>query len=436
MRDSFGFVCPGGAAVRVLLVVPLVVPLVLFASMLGCQETPSRGQVEIEALSDVSAANVYVLLASGQGAMTRVDLVRQGEVWGGRADLGSTTSEYDVTAVATDGLGNGVSTARVGALVVSEAETALLHFALQKPQPNGDEQPPVVDALLASATEVSTNQAVDVRVFAHGSRSDDLLSYTWTPSCGRMLHPSLPDSVWVAPDSEATCDLDALVTDSRGGACHARLRINVQGARAVGSARVVVTINSSPKVTSMSASPAAVGDAPIVLSAGARDADGDSLSYLWSSTCAGTFDRPSANPTTFRAATVAPGQCNFSVEVSDGRGGKGSGVVVLSSARPAINVAPQMGITYQGSDQVSPGGSVLLHAEAIDPEGQPLRWTWTASAGTVSNQVDGIDGSGATFIAPEASGVVSTITVTATDVVGARSSFAFRVCTVGRAWEL
>jgi hypothetical protein len=421
MRDSFGFAYPGGTT--------RLVPLVFCASMIGCQETPPRGQIEIEALADVSAARVYVLLASAQDATAGVDLARQGDVWRGHVDLLSTASPYHVTAVATTGLGDDVSTTSIGSVAVSEAQTALLHLALQEPQPKGDDQPPVVDALLASATDVSANQTVDLKVFAHGPRPDVLLSYTWTTSCGRMLQPSLPDSAWIAPDREETCELEVLVTDSRGGAGHARLRIDVQGAKAKGSASVVVTINTPPRVTSMSASLAPVGDSSIILSAVARDADDDVLSYQWSSTCAGTFDRPSANPTTFRSATVSSGECSFSVEVSDGRGGNGSGVVVLSSTKPVVNVAPQMGMTYQTSDQVSPGGSVLLHAEAADPEGQPLTWTWTASAGTLSNQVDGIDGSGATFNAPQTIGVGSTITATATDPLGASSSFVFRVRT-------
>lgn len=331
-------------------------------------------------------------------------------------------------AVATDSLGNDISTTSVGSVAVSQAQTGLLHLALQKPRPTGDDQPPMVDALLASATEVSANQTVALRVFAHASSPADLLSYTWTTSCGRMMNPILPVSTWAAPDDEATCDVNVLVTDSRGSACHAGLRIKAH-AQAKGSASVVVTINSAPQVTSLSASPASVGSTPVILSVVASDADGDNLNYQWSSSCPGTFNRSNANPATFRPAAASSGACTLSVEVSDGRGGKGGGVVVLSSTKPVVNVAPQMGITYQTSDQASPAGSVLLHAEAADPEGQPLTWTWTASAGTLSNQADSINASSATFNAAQTSGVASTITVTATDPLGASSSFAFHVRT-------
>lgn len=67
MRHSFGFVGPGGTA--------MLVPFAFCASMTGCQQTPAQtsptGQVEIEALPDVPAANVYVLLASEQDVTTR-----------------------------------------------------------------------------------------------------------------------------------------------------------------------------------------------------------------------------------------------------------------------------------------------------------------------------------------------------------------------------
>jgi len=69
----------------------------------------------------------------------------------------------------------------------------------------------------------------------------------------------------------------------------------------------------------------------------------------------------------------------------------------------------------------------LLHATATDPDGEVITWTWTASDGTLSNQVDQAGASDVDWQAPARLGETCTITATATDPEGASVSLVFTV---------
>jgi hypothetical protein len=196
-----------------------------------------------------------------------------------------------------------------------------------------------------------------------------------------------------------------------------------------GAAQVELVFNTPPQVTSMTSYEGRVAsNVPVTLAVVAGDADGDSLTYAWTSNCPGTFDSRHAAQVTFTADTLAAGvTCAFVVDVSDGHGGVGKGTVSLSSALPKINIAPAMGIVYQSADVAAPGQGVVLHATATAPEGEAITWTWTASNGTLSNQVDQAGASDVHWQAPATPGETYTITATATDPEGASSSFKFTV---------
>ncbi len=174
-------------------------------------------------------------------------------------------------------------------------------------------------------------------------------------------------------------------------------------------------------------------DSPLTLQVTASDPDHDPLVFAWTSTCPGSFDRADLDQVTFIVGTLATGaDCSFQVVVSDGHGGTAKGTLVLSAAVPVINIAPTMGIVYQSTDAADGGEVVLLHASATDPEGQPLTWTWKASDGAFSDQVDQVGFSDVRWTAPAIPGVGCTITATATDPGGASASFVFKVQVQGR----
>jgi len=196
-----------------------------------------------------------------------------------------------------------------------------------------------------------------------------------------------------------------------------------------GAAQVEIVFNTPPQVTSMTSSDGRVAsNVPVTLAVVAGDADGDPITYAWTSNCSGTFDSKHAAKVTFTAGTLpADVTCTFAVDVSDGHGGVGKGTVSLSSTLPKIDIAPAIGVVYQSPDVAAPGQVVLLHATATDPEGEAITWTWTASNGTLSNQVDQAGASDVRWQAPASPGETYTITATATDPEGASSSFKFTV---------
>jgi len=196
-----------------------------------------------------------------------------------------------------------------------------------------------------------------------------------------------------------------------------------------GTAEVGIIVNALPRVDGMTSSPGHVAsDAPVNLQVTASDPDHDPLVFAWTSTCPGTFDRTDRDQATFITGALVTGtDCAFQVVVSDGHGGTAKGTLVLSAAVPVINIAPTMGIVYQSTDAADLGEVVLFHASATDPEGQPLTWTWTASDGALSDQVDHPGFSDVSWTAPATPGVRYTITATATDPGGASASFVFKV---------
>jgi len=197
---------------------------------------------------------------------------------------------------------------------------------------------------------------------------------------------------------------------------------------AQGNATVVMVVNAPPQVDAMVSSTGHVASsAPVSLQVTASDPDHDPLSFSWTSTCPGTFDRTDRDQVTFITGTLAAGaDCSFQVAVSDGRGGNAHGTLILSSAVPVIIVAPAMGIVWQSTDAAQASEVVLLHASASDPEGQPLTWTWTASDGALFEQDDQTESSDIRWTAPSRP-VHCTITATATDPGGASASWVFQV---------
>jgi hypothetical protein len=196
-----------------------------------------------------------------------------------------------------------------------------------------------------------------------------------------------------------------------------------------GKAKVEIVVNAAPRVDAMTSSTGHVAsNCPVTLQVTASDPDHDPLSFAWTSTCPGAFDRADRDQVTFVVGTLAGDkECAFQVIASDGHGGTAKGTLVLSTAVPVINVAPTMGVVYQTTDAADVAEVVLLHASATDPEGQALTWTWKASAGAFSDENDQAGFSEVNWTAPASSGVRCTITATATDPGGASASYVFAV---------
>ena len=90
----------------------------------------------------------------------------------------------------------------------------------------------------------------------------------------------------------------------------------------------------------------------------------------------------------------------------------GSVLLLIPSARPAhagapvsegpslVLLPPQLTSTSQSAEVLSPGGTAQLEVQATDPQGSPLTFSWSSSAGWLGTPVDGPNTSSQSWTAP------------------------------------
>lgn len=124
----------------------------------------------------------------------------------------------------------------------------------------------------------------------------------------------------------------------------------------------------------------------------AQDADGDQLNFTWAAT-GGDFS--DSGPTVTWKAPPNYGTYTITVTVDDGKGGsvqRSLDITVGANQAPIISLsASPSGVLY--------GGSTLLTCVASDPDGDVVRYSWSASEGSITGV-----GNKVTWIAPSKSG--------------------------------
>ncbi|MBZ5537756.1 MAG: OmpA family protein [Acidobacteriia bacterium] len=168
--------------------------------------------------------------------------------------------------------------------------------------------------------------------------------------------------------------------------------------------------NHPPTVT-CSASPDSVQTGGTVrLTATASDPDNDPLSYVWK-TGQGKLTQDNATAS-WDTTGLAAGSYTLSVHVSDGKGGTADcSTTVTVTALPApVNHPPVCNATADRTTLLS-GERTRLVANASDPDGDPLTYQWSATAGQITGTGDTVS-----FVADGPG--PATITVTVNDGKG------------------
>ena len=176
--------------------------------------------------------------------------------------------------------------------------------------------PPRIKALAAAKSTVQLQESVLVYCTAE-DRDDAALNYTWSASAGKLT-PGLAQSIWTAPDRGGTYDITCIVSDGRGAADTARVRIQV-------------IENTPPQIQRLQADPDIidVGESTR-LTCTATDADGDSLRYFWSAAFGALADSGAVAHWT---APEEPGYYWIACQVQDGQGGQARDSVGVTVGR-------------------------------------------------------------------------------------------------------
>lgn len=196
--------------------------------------------------------------------------------------------------------------------------------------------------------------------------NDDTLTYTWEADAGTFTG-SGPVVTWNAPDKSGSYTIVVVVSDGRGGQAEEEL---------------VLGVSQEPVIESLTATPPRVdtgGTSTLVCEA--YDPEGDQLTYSWSAS-AGTISGDG------RRVQWAPpaegGKFIIRVTVKNESQGEARRHITVEANRPPIVHSLKTGRPAGGACTVRPGTTNTVSCIAIDPDGDDLTYTWSASAGSVS----------------------------------------------------
>ena len=293
---------------------------------------------------------------------------------------------------------------------------------------------PVIDSLVLSSANVVPGASVSAKATAHDPNAGDTIAFAWSANPGPdgFTPPNTATTVWTAPASEGDQTLTLTVTDNHGASTSASVVVHVLASNGRGQADVNVRFNNWPSVTDLVAAPGyIVLGAPTSLTVTASDADGDALSYLWTSSCASAvFASTTTLATSFALPVGATDtSCDLTVTVSDGKGGSTTGQTTLPVGKPAAVQAPVIVDSVQSVSIVDVSGGVNFSVEASDPQGSALTFAWVAAAGVLSNQVDTTTTSKVLWTAPATEKTSFTVSVVVTNALGASTQYDFAVST-------
>jgi N-acetylneuraminic acid mutarotase len=413
------------------------------ALLAGCADSPS----------DTGSAQLAVLLPrSGAASISRVSVTASAEdlpaatveladthgLQGGMLGNLPAGSQRSFLAQAFDASGHPLFQGSASGVSISAGQSSLIAMTLQalNAPPASLNEPPVIDSLVAASTSVPAGGSVTLQAAAHGLHPDEPLSYAWSSTAGTFSPASGASTSWTAPASSGTQTLTLTVTDSGGVSSSASLDLTVLPSGGQGTAQLTVSFNNAPRVDALSAPQLAVGQSSPV-SVSASDSDGDSLSYAWSATCAGSWAQADSPSARFTPSALPSGTCNnceLTVSVSDGRGGQTTGTLALCVT--TTPVPPRFNPLVIGTFSSLPPWEILSEGQvltyevvATDPQGSALSFSWAANAGSLGTAASTGSHSRTTWTAPAcvSEGTVPTITATVTNAFNLTATSSFEV---------
>lgn len=419
-----------------------VAMLVVVSVFTGCDPRPgvaANGSAELQvslaqtlAASDVTGVRVEV---RGPGILSPLttELVKSGSAWQGTLAGIPAGPDRVFEASGYDAAGTVLYRGSSSSVSIAADSTVSVVLTLQQvvvPPPYQNE-PPILDSIVVSSNTVVPSGSITLAVAAHDPNGD-ALSFAWTGTAGTFSSPAAPTTSWKAPATEGVQRLQLEVTDSKGTSVSINFDIGVQRDGATGGADVSIGFNTWPEIRSMKAVPAVLSPGgTTALSVTAVDAEGDALSYVWSTDCGGFLGDVSSATPSFTLGTGSATRCTFHVTVSDGRGGQHTGTLILQvGGTPRVNVAPKVDSFWQNATSAAGGQVVTLGLSAHDPEGKAVVFSWSAASGTLRTPRWTTGSSEVDWVAPACFDNPVAIVATVTDADGASVPYTFSIAPI------
>lgn len=241
----------------------------------------------------------------------------------------------------------------------------------------------------------------------------DPLSYVWKATAGKVKSKGEGTALYTAPDQPCGAEVIVAVGDGKGGVTSHTWNVTI-----VRPENPPVIESYTPSQTEFSVNVGSVTDFSVVVS----DPDGDPLSYSWEAT-EGTLE--AVDSSAQWTAPSEPGSAVITVTVSDSRGGVAAQAwdVVITAQSPIIE-----GFSPEQEELTVYVGTVTdFSVAASDPDGDPLSYSWEATAGTLEAE----DSSTAKWTAPDQPGSAA-VTVTVSDGKGGYASRTWNVTVINR----
>lgn len=418
-----------------------LVCLAFAVAAVGCQpEATGSAQLAVsmgQALASSASVTRVTVTSSGPGIPSvTTELTQTGTVWSGVILNIPAGAQRTFLARAFDAGNAPLFEGTASGVTITANQTSLVALTLQElnPPPPFSNEGPVIQSISATATTVQTGGSLTVQSVAQDPNVGDTLSYLWTASAGSFANPTHPSSSWTAPATAGLVTLTLAVSDNRGALSSVSLSVNVVSGTGDGTAVLDVRFNAWPSVSALTASATRLdaGQSTTVV-ATASDSDGDTLSYQWAATCAGSWTNASSRTASFSPSALPGGTCNncqLTVTVSDGRGGQTRGTVGLCvTPTLATRFPPSIVRASQSSLSAQPSQTLAFEVTASDPQNSALTFSWGASGGTLGSAQSASNTSRVSWTAPACAPPTSAISITAT-VTNAHGLSATRAFTV------
>ncbi len=306
--------------------------LAMLAALWGSIKPHGSAQVKMsmgDTTHDVTRITVTV---SGSGILVPMvqDLSKVGSTWQGVVSDIPVGSDRLFVGQAFDSAGSLRYQGQAAGVAINANMVTDIFILLQdkNPKPPFQNTVPVIDAFVASTNVIAASGSVDFSVTAHDPNPGDTLTYLWTATGGSFSDATATSTTWTAPATAGSYTITVTVTDNKGASCNRSFVVTVEVN--TGSGSVTVGFNHWPFVESILSSECCLASGSSSnLTLVAADADGDMLSYLWSSSC-GTFDNTaSQNPIFTASSSALSGDCTVTVNLDDGRGGVNAGSLTI-----------------------------------------------------------------------------------------------------------